>query len=158
LMGIEDDWNDGIQMTDLGDNQFTVTVPSLTAGDFLNYNFRRGSTFENQTPESRTYTVINGENIVNNQFGIFTNTDDIESKHYKIFPNPSADGLISLEGFEDDDKIHLYNSIGILVKSISVDRKESITLDLSNDGGGIYFLTTFNSSGLPLKTFNILIY
>jgi hypothetical protein len=158
LMGINDDWNEGILMTSLGDNKYTYTLPKLTAGNTLNYNYRRGSSFENETPDTRSYSVINGDNVINDVFGIFTSTEDALEAKVKIYPNPSEDGILNIEGFEKQKIISIYNSIGGKLQEINVHGRKLITVDLSDLPAGMYFLATQADTNTTLKTYKILIY
>lgn len=158
LMGINDDWNDGILMTAVGDNKYTTILPKLTAGTSLNYNYRRGSSFENETPDTRSYNVINGENVINDAFGIFTSTNEALSANEKIYPNPSEDGFFYLQGFEKQDIIKIYNSIGEKLQEVNVQGRKLITVDLSTLPSGMYILAPQTATNIPWRTYKILIY
>ncbi|WP_235291571.1 T9SS type A sorting domain-containing protein [Portibacter lacus] len=157
LMGINDDWNDGFLMEALGDNVYTYTLPKLTAGDFLNYNYRKGESWENETPDTRTYTVKNGENVINDEFGIFSNVEEDEIANLKVFPNPSLDKKFTLEGFEGFKTLKIYNGLGQSVKQISIEHKSNLNLDLSPFQSGVYYLTAENLDIEKIVTFKLIL-
>lgn len=157
LMGINEDWNTGILMESLGDNIYAYTVPKLTAGDLLTYNYRRGENWENQTPDTRLYSVKNDENIINDEFGVFTNLDEENITSVKVYPNPNSDGQITLEGFGIYNEIKILDSTGKLVAIFSNNRKDILHLDLSQVGKGLYFITALSTTSEKVNTFKILV-
>ena len=156
LMGIDDEWNDGIIMENLGENQYSYTLPKKTAGNLISYNYRKGESFENETPETRVYTVVNGENIINDQFGIFTDVADIEQRLFLAYPNPSSYGFIKLIGVEQFERIHIYNASGQLRSSVHTQKQDFIYLDISNEPKGMYYITGMSEKGDPLQTIKII--
>lgn len=147
LMGIENDWTTGALMPAIGDNTYRYTLPKLTAGDIIEYNYRRGEDWENQTPETRSYTVKNGENIINDEFGIFTHTTEIETPLWKIYPNPSTQGIFQVEQFDDLARMAIYRANGQLLRRIQASSSHTFSIDLSNQPKGIYFFVGTTLSG-----------
>jgi len=147
LMGIDNDWTIGALMPGVGDNTYRYTLPKLTAGDVIEYNYRRGDDWENQTPETRSYTVKNGENVINDEFGIFTNTQDLEAPSWKLYPNPSVQGRFFIERIDDLASIAIYGANGQLLQRRQVISKNRMVLDLSTQTRGIYFMIGTTHSG-----------
>ncbi|WP_235296269.1 T9SS type A sorting domain-containing protein [Portibacter marinus] len=158
LMGIDNDWNDGYLMEKMGDQLYTFTLPKKTAGDVITYNYRKGEEFENQTPETRNYTVVNDENIINDVFGIFTHIEDLDAIDIKIYPNPSNGDLINIESEYTIDRIEIYNHLGQRVKSMNTNGEKQTTIQLSEWNSGIYHLVVESKIQSSRKTFKILIY
>lgn len=148
LMGIDNDWTIGALMPGIGDNTYRYTLPKLTAGDIIEYNYRRGDDWENQTPETRIYTVKNGENVINDEFGIFTNTRNLEALPWKVYPNPSLQGIFFVEQMDDLASIAIYGSNGQLLQRTNVTSREELTLDLSTETKGIYFMIGTTNNGI----------
>ncbi len=110
LMGIEDDWGQGILMSVLGESiKYTSTLEGYTEGDVIEYNYRDGNNWENQTVEPRSYVVIKGENIVNDIFGEFTTSlKEFSQSDVTLYPNPVS-GTLNLSGLEDVNSLEIYN-------------------------------------------------
>jgi hypothetical protein len=143
-------------MTPLGGNVYSVTIPKKTAGDFIMYNYRRGPTWEKQTPETRAYTVKNGENIINDNFGIFTNTDNIPFASIRIYPNPSIDKIITIDGLSDKNNLEIYSNIGQVVLRYENINQEKVSLDLNGFPEGIYYLKATSKAGYH-KTYKLIL-
>ena len=157
LMGIDGDWNDGLLMESLGDNIYTYVAPKYTAGDNLSYNYRKGTTWENQTPETRAYTVKNGENIINDEFGVFTDVEDLETSSYtKVYPNPNYDGQVILEGFRNYNEIKILDSTGKQIAIFNDNLKNILHLDLSRKAKGLYFITATSKENEEMITFKLI--
>ncbi len=156
LMGIGGDWNDGLLMESLGGNIYSYTVPKYTAGDFIVYNYRKGESWENQTPETREYTVKNAQNIINDDFGVFTELTEHGNSKIKVYPNPSLDGKINLEGFEKFNNVKIFDSTGKLIASIKGNLKNLIQVDLSKEPKGLYFLTASIEGSSEIISFKLL--
>ncbi len=141
LMGIEDDWGLGIFMTVIGGSQkYTATVQGYTEGDIIEYNYRDGNTWENQTVEPRFYVVIKGENIVNDIFGEFiTDLAEYSLSNVTLFPNPVS-GTLNLHGLEDVNSIEIYNLSGSLIDQYLLNSVTTFSKDISEYMQGIYLL------------------
>lgn len=147
LMGINEDWTTGELIPAVGGNVYSYTLPKLTAGDVIEYNYRQGEDWENQTPETRVYTVKNGENIINDEFGIFTSTSGVDIPPLKIFPNPSTKGIFQIEQIEDLAAFTIYNTSGQLIRQVPVVNANRMTIDLSRENKGMYFLVGISKKG-----------
>ena len=144
LMGINGDWSVGQLMTK-AENGFTYTLPKKTAGDQLQYNYRIENNWENVSPEPRDYLVINGENKIQDEFGIFTSVDQEQLLKIELYPNPSFTGLMQIRSEKQLENVQIYNSLGnkILVTKL----KTQDVLDLSDFTKGIYFLLGKSENG-----------
>ena len=148
LMGIENDWADGALMKTIESGQlYSDTLFKQTAGNIIDYNYRVGTDWENETPEPRQYIVKNGVNIINDFFGVFTNLDEITENPLKIYPNPSKTGLISIEGLDHFTTLEIYNTAGQLVQSLTKNIKNTLQLDLSTQVRGLYLIKATSDSG-----------
>jgi hypothetical protein len=151
LMGIENDWNDGLPMIAAAANVFTFTIPDLTAGDILLYNYRRGTSWENQTPDTRSYLVKNGPNIINDNFGIFTSSDNEVTETLRIYPNPTIDSRVVIEGLEGHNTLKAYNTLGQLIFSQTNLNQNKLELNLPEIKGIIYIIISPINQGNTIK-------
>lgn len=149
LMGIDGDWADGSLLNVITPGElYSDTLYKQTAGNIIDYNYRIGTDWENETPEPRQYVIENGINIINDFFGVFsTSVDELEESPLKIYPNPSELGLISVEGLENFTTIEIFNVSGQLVQTISKNIQNTLLLDLSNQARGLYLMKATTSSG-----------
>jgi len=151
LMGINDDWVKGSVMENISSGIYSDTIFKQTAGNIIEYNYRVGEDWENQTPEPRQYVVKNGVNIINDNFGVFTtNVNELIQHPIKIYPNPSHSGLISIEGLENFTILEIFDVSGQLVQTINKNNKNlksTLILDLSTQARGLYLMKATNSSG-----------
>ncbi|MEM6380299.1 MAG: T9SS type A sorting domain-containing protein, partial [Bacteroidota bacterium] len=106
-----------------------------------------GSDWENLTPEPRQYIIKNSINIINDSFGIFTNTEDLDENPITIYPNPSKTGLINLKGLKQITDITIFNISGQRVQTITGDTNNTLLIDLSTQARGLYFMQATSSSG-----------
>ena len=128
-------------------HSYTDTLFRQTAGDLLLYNYRIGSNWENNNPEPRQYIIKNGINIIEDFFSIFTDVEVLKIQPLIIYPNPSGNGLLTIESVENFTKIDIFNVSGQLVQTISKPKNNALILDLSNQGKGMYLLKAITDSG-----------
>ncbi len=148
LMGVENDWADGTLMKTVNPGElYSDTLYKQTAGNIIDYNYRVGADWENETPEPRQYIVKNGVNIINDFFGVFTDVDELAENPLKVYPNPSQTGLISIEGLDDFTAIEIFNVSGQLVQTINKNIQNTLLLDLSTQVRGLYLMKATSSSG-----------
>ena len=148
LMGIDNDWADGSIMNNNNSEElYSDTLFKQTAGSIIDYNYRVGADWENETPEPRQYIVKNGINIINDFFGVFTDINEIIKSPLKIYPNPSQSGLIRIEGLDDFTSLEIYDVSGQLVQTFNKNIKDTLQLDLSTQARGLYLMKATSSSG-----------
>ena len=149
LMGIEDDWANGTLLNVITPGElYTDTLYKQTAGNIIDYNYRVGTDWENETPEPRQYVIENGVNIINDFFGVFTTSiDELADNPLSVYPNPSQTGLINVEGLADFTNIEIFNVSGQLVQSITQNIQNTLLLDLSTQARGLYLMKATSSSG-----------
>ena len=148
LMGLDNDWADGsIMKTITSGALYSDTLYKQTAGNVIDYNYRVGTDWENETPEPRQYIVKNGVNIINDFFGVFTDVDDLPENPIKVYPNPSQTGFVSIEGLDKFTAIDIYNVSGQLVQTITKNIRNTLLLDLSAQAKGLYLMKATSSSG-----------
>ncbi len=113
LMGIDEDWGVGILMSPLdGGFSYSVTLPGYTLGDLIEYNYRDGNNWENQTVEPRSYVVKSENNLIHDFFSSFTAIiEDPVNSEPKLYPNPVSD-VLYIEGLENQTALEIYNSSG----------------------------------------------
>jgi len=68
-----------------------------------------------------------------------TTIDEQKKVSVSVYPNPT-DGLIKVEGVQSMSGLLVYNSLGQLIKEISVDGS-NVDVDLSAYANGLYFVT-----------------
>jgi len=129
------------------DRLYSDTLFKQTAGNIIEYNYRIGTDWENLDPEPRQYVVKNGINIIEDFFGVFTNVADLAIQPLKIYPNPSKNGLINIESAEIFNRIEIFNLSGQRLQTISKPTEKPLTLDLANQGKGLYLLKAITDSG-----------
>lgn len=71
---------------------------------------------------------------------------------YKIYPNPVNEEL-TIEIFNDVDKIEVYNAIGTCVKSFDDVSSEIFIMNTSDLNGGVYFLTVWTNGSVHTSKF-----
>lgn len=148
LMGIKEDWGTGIPMIRVGDsNVYSVTLNGYTNGDILNYNYRNGGIWENNTAESRSYKVEAGENIINDKFSVFTALDTPENKSYKLYPNP-VNHKLNITSSGTINFLEIYNVSGQIMYSKSFSSENFVIIDVSHFEDGIYYLRITEDNGI----------
>ncbi|MDW3648529.1 MAG: T9SS type A sorting domain-containing protein [Bacteroidia bacterium] len=148
LMGIEADWSNGRLMSAIDPgNLYADTLIKMTAGDLISYNYRIGEDWENLTPDPREYTVKNGENLIQDEFGVFTDINEPAPPPLSIFPNPSLDGFIRISGLEEVVDLEIYDLNGRMIKGQTNLREHEITLDLSSQAAGLYVVKIKTNRG-----------
>ena len=145
LMGIEGDWSLGIPMTAKGvSNEYITTVSGYSPGDVIEYNYRAGDQWENQSAGPRTYTVTSGENLVKDAFGQFTGSfDSRREAEVLIYPNPAGD-ILQIRGLEGYFRMEVYGPAGRLCQSELLDGSGSWSSDISGLDSGIYLVRLYN--------------
>lgn len=140
LMGIDEDWALGNPMDQVDNSDtYTITLSGYTVGDVINYNYRNGDDWENQSTSTRTYTVVDGENIINDHFGVFTGVSEFDGSTIKIFPNP-ASNVLTISGISNIKSLEVLNIYGQLIYKKSISSENSLTLHISDFKPGVYFL------------------
>ncbi len=148
LMGINDDWGVGISMIKTGDsNTYSVTLNGYTNGDILNYNYRNGNIWENNTALSRSYKVEAGENIINDMFSVFTALGSLENKSYKLYPNP-VKHILNIPSSSTINFLEIYNVSGQIMYRKYFSSENSVIIDVSHFEDGIYYLKITEDNGI----------
>lgn len=156
LMGIADDWKDGLIMEKIkdptsNDSVYYVRVDQFTVGDSINFLFRNGAypngDWEEQGgPQKRNYTV-KGNDTIRFEFLTFTTTAIPETKDdiLRIYPNPVSEQLY----FSTPDNnsflyVKVYNMYGQCVLTAK-DLQSSF--DVNPLANGMYFLEALYKNG-----------
>jgi len=148
LMGINGDWSEGIRMTEFNAGSiYSDTLFKKSAGDVIEYNYRIGQDWENQTPEPRSYVVKNGDNLIQDEFGVFTSLEQEALSPLLLYPNPSKNGLIQVEGLLNITQMELYTPSGNIIRSLTPQHINKTILDLTDQAKGFYILKATSSGG-----------
>ncbi len=142
LMGVDDDWNNGLLMTAHPEkaNYYVATISNFEKGDVLAFNFRNNDIWENQTPTMRYHTVV-GNDVINVSFGdMQVNNQLIEQlSDFVVYPNPATNSItIAGKDLSEIKAVIIYNANGHLINTITAPVISSI--DVSFLANGIYFL------------------
>jgi hypothetical protein len=154
-----------LRLTNYGDLEYTF---EMTIGSFPGYDVYLKDNFTN----TRTLTDSAGAAIINFavdaadagsiddmrfslEFETSTlGTSDVDATLFSIYPNPAANGAITVQSIEDALEISIFNSLGqqVLAKSTSnADRK----VNTESLKSGIYFVTA--TSGEKTSTIKLII-
>jgi hypothetical protein len=136
LMGIDEDWTEGIAMSELstGSNMFIVNVEKRNTGDILNFNFRNGSKWENESALYRTHIVSGSDTITAGFSDYISSTFSTNSSgRIELYPNPATSFIHVF--LQTDDTIENIEIIGISGNVIKKQfNTEIIHLDLLPQG------------------------
>lgn len=141
LMGIDEDWGLGIPMeeTDIS-KQYSITLPGYTVGDVIQYNYRDGNYWENESVDPRSFVVVSGENVVRDHFGQFIiSTEEEEQDIVSLYPNP-VNNMLHLDGIGNYSSIEIYSISGQLLHSDVLQSADSYQTDISQLESGLYLL------------------
>ncbi len=148
LMGIGDDWGVGIQMLPQENNfRYSATLTGYTLGDLIQYNYRDGTKWENETVEPRFYLVQAGDNFILDTFGNFTDiSKDQESRPVVLYPNPVSE-LLFIDGLEHPTSIKIYNSSGQCILNATNQSEPIFQSDVSSYLPGVYLVKLIPQDG-----------
>lgn len=155
LMGISDDWKDGLLMEKIkdpvsSDSLYYVEVDQFNVGDSINFLFRNGAypdgEWEKQSgPQKRHYTVKGNDTIRAEFLAQVTSISGTKNdKLSTIFPNPVSDQLYILTPDNDYIDVRVYNLLGqckLMVKNLQG------PLNVSQLAKGMYILEVFYKDG-----------
>lgn len=139
LMGVNEDWTEGLEMTHVSGNIWKVSVGEFALGEVVNFNFRNGTDWENSTPEMRIHTV-QGNITIYCKFGnVISSVSETEAaQKMKVYPNPASELLqISLANEQDVREIQVRDISGRTILKMNT---EDTQLNVSNLKQGTYIL------------------
>lgn len=145
LVGLNNDWNEGLEMTLLSGNIWTKSVSGFSKGDNISFNFRNGDDWENSSPLSRTHTVA-GNDTIYASFGKLTSVSDIISgQSLKVYPNPATETIyLSASGNFNATELIVFDVYGRML----INQKQPVSsLNISMLTSGFYFLQMKTSEG-----------
>ncbi|WP_160130798.1 T9SS type A sorting domain-containing protein [Kordia antarctica] len=91
------------------------------------------------------------EVIVSKESEIIEDGISVLEKEFSLYPNPTQGSVLlkfsSNSGVSLSDDINVYNSLGILVKTIPSESKNELEIDLSNLSTGMYLVHIHLSNG-----------
>lgn len=148
LMGIDDDWTDGIKMETYGDSlnyQFITYINAYSEGDVVSYNFRNGDTWENVTATIRTHTIID-QDTIEVSFGVFPSSLTTQESHPELvlYPNPTNGNQLWFSIDENISYLGIYNLMGQNV--LQLEQPES-PINISDLKSGVYLIKISSQSG-----------
>lgn len=130
----------------------TVNKTFANAGTFtgsLTANIQKMSDyFNSKTTDVATWS----KTYANCSVGV--NENNLNA-NLSVYPNPAVNGKVNIAGLEGTNVITVYNVLGQAVSTISTE-KEVVTIDLSNQNSGNYFIriTNSNSQAKTVKVIN----
>lgn len=123
-----------------GDLIFTALV-EVHQGD-IEYKYFVNSGWDGGEPISNNRTTtISTETTLNDVWGEIVSVNDQENYSTKIYPNPSI-GSISINSSESISKVIIYNTMGVVVKTIN---NKFNNIDISNITNGIYLFEVYSN-------------
>ncbi len=147
LMGIDDDWSDGISMSALDnyENTYYTQITKRNTGEILTYNFRNNYVWENADASSRTHTIVDDDTI-NAEFGDYINSitsDPVSYDEITVFPNPTDSYLnISLPNNTIAISTEIFNITGNVIQEIS----NTETIPVSSLSKGLYCIKVIDNN------------
>ena len=138
--------------TEEKDNDYTTYKLVSSTGDSYQWYYK-GILIDGATnqfyvateSELGTYTVdvtINGCTVQTSGVYVISGIDEEESKVFKIYPNPTYNGFISIES-KPNSIITIFNTTGKVVYQ-SYTENNSTSIDLSDYSNGIYIVEIIN--------------
>ena len=147
---------------------WTSDFPYVSAGDTVTEDhsmIRKATILKGETNPTISYfnplleydsipaVVDIGGQLYGNWFSLGTHTcncapasvSEIAKNKVSVFPNPS-NGEIFINGIADYSSVLISNSLGQMVKSIEINSKSMLVIDLS-DRKGVYFVKLMDNSG-----------
>lgn len=145
LMGINDDWTDGLEMTLLSGNSWSTSIGGLSIGENISYNFRNGDDWENNSPLSRIHSVAGNDTIYVSFGNLNTGNHSLSSQSLKVYPNPATETIyLSASGNFNATELFVFDVYGRML----IQQKEQVSsLNISKLTSGIYLLLMKNSEG-----------
>lgn len=149
LMGINDDWLLGIPLVKIENtNTYSTTLYGYSVGEQISYNYRDSNYWENTSAATRNYTVVAGENIINDKFGVFTFSNNLDAKALKIYPNPVRNQL-NISGVKGICLLEMYSFTGQLLNK-QIISGSTAEINVSNFASGVYLLKLTDGVHSPI--------
>jgi hypothetical protein len=150
LMGIDNDWTTGIEMTLLSGSDWTASVGGLSIGETVKFNFRNGDDWENSTPEIRSHTIVGNETLYFS-FGNLTSSEETPiGQKLKVYPNPTSE-ILNISVPEDFVPTEL--SIFDISGRRAITLQSGSTVNVSNLTKGSYFIRLKNAEGKTCQAY-----
>ncbi len=152
LAGSMNNWGDPVQnAADVdADGIYTIVVPNIEIGTALEFKFRVNGTWDpiSEFPgggPNRTYTAVEGENVVNVVFNDgdytpwITGVDVNKASYLQMYPNPAANA-VTLSSAVEIQSVNISNITGQLIYSAPVNGFTT-DLNISNLESGMYIVS-----------------
>jgi uncharacterized repeat protein (TIGR02059 family) len=151
LMGINNDWKDGIALSKIkdplgNDSVFSVTLSGLNTGDALSFSFRNGTDWENNSPETRSHTVVAIDTIRAAFLVTVTSVSTMNNNSISIYPNPVHDQLFISTTDDNTFNVKVYNLFGQIMLTAEEVRS---SVNVSHLTDGIYVIELLHKNGNP---------
>ena len=123
---------------------------------FLNTGWNNGDGFTNAHPDNNREAVVGDTNLeLNDTWGAIVNKpigiSDFETKGFSLYPNPVS-GVLNVKVADVNTRnIEIYNVLGALVLSESVDGRSHVLINTSDIAKGIYYVKINNNSGSHIE-------
>ena len=152
LMGIKDNWSDGLAMSPLSSNNWVIAVGGYNIGDEIDFSFRNGDYWENNSPVTRKHTVSGNDTLY---FAFAENITsaamlDIKSR-VKLFPNPASE-TITIETSENFNVVETIIS-DVFGRTVITKKGSSTSVNISALRKGSYIVRIKNEKGMICQTY-----
>jgi len=84
----------------------------------------------------------------------FLGTENSETRHLTLYPNPVKNGKLTVYGISDRDRLEVYNILGKKVMEMKLHNEATIVLDIKLKTG-IYMLRVSNTGSYAVKKFTV---
>lgn len=98
---------------------------------------------------SYTFTNVTTDHYIHVVFASTVGVDETLNDNVLLYPNPSY-GVVTIKG-NGIERVVIFNSVGLMVKSLNVIHEDNIVVDLSNLASGVYYLQVVNGNTIITK-------
>lgn len=143
-------------MTDVdGDSIYSITYFNVIVGTEIEYGYGYAGEGTDTTLEThvegRTWTVVSGENIINDLFDNWTSVKPVDALgQLNVYPNPSNGKFTVTMKNSGNVNIEVINMKGVSVYK-TVSRTAVTDIDLSPFAKGVYYLRVVDGSNTGIQ-------
>ncbi|MBN1413533.1 MAG: T9SS type A sorting domain-containing protein [Bacteroidales bacterium] len=148
LMGLEDDWTEGLTMTEVGagSHEYTIKVSGYNIGDAVTYAYRNGDVWETYSPLLRNH-VVAGNDTARSVFGVWPVSvhEPVLTNTLLLYPNPATNLLfLMLPRGSVNRFVSIHNLMGQCVTRPETDQQ---MIDISSFRPGMYIIEVTDTRG-----------